>query len=130
MYLMLFLVGLPGQYFFGVTTMTLAAVVTTYAFGLAYYAATGIYFFYDSYIPIAVFLGMHLLFTDPSTSPRTELGRIMFGMLYALSVIALYSLLSRMGTPTCYDKLLAVPLMNLTIKATDRVVQGPLRRFD
>ena len=70
MYLMLFLIGLPGQYFFGVTSMTMSAVVTTYLFGLLYYAATGIYFFYDSYIPIAVFLGMHLLFTDPSTSPR------------------------------------------------------------
>ena len=38
----------------------------------------------DSYIPIAVFLGMHLLFTDPSTSPRTELGRIIFGVMYGL----------------------------------------------
>src|SRR5678809_1738423 len=82
MYLMLFLIGLPGQYFFGVTLMTMSAVVTTYVFGLLYYAATGIYFFYDSYVPIAVFLGMHLLFTDPSTSPRTELGRIIFGALY------------------------------------------------
>ena len=71
MYLMLFLIGLPGQYFFGVTLMTMSAVLTTYLFGLFYFAATGIYFFYDSYIPIAVFLGMHLLFNDPSTSPRT-----------------------------------------------------------
>ena len=75
MYLWIFLIALPGQYLFGVTTMTMAAVVTTYLFGLAYFAVTGVYFFYDSYIPIAVFLGMHLLFTDPSTSPRTELGR-------------------------------------------------------
>ena len=91
MYLMLFLVGLPGQFFFGVTSMTMSAVVTTYLFGLLYFAATGIYFFYDSYIPIAVFLGMHLLFTDPSTSPRTELGRIIFGTLYGLSTVALYA---------------------------------------
>ena len=89
MYLMMFLIGLPGQFLFGVTTMTMSAVVTTYLFGLLYFAATGIYFFYDSYIPIAVFLGMHLLFTDPSTSPRTELGRIMFGALYGLSTVAL-----------------------------------------
>ena len=79
MYLMLFLVGLPGQFFFGVASMTLSAVLTTYLFGLLYFAATGTYFFYDSYVPIAVFLGMHLLFTDPSTSPRTELGRVIFG---------------------------------------------------
>jgi hypothetical protein len=129
-YLMIFLVGLPGQFLFGVTTMTMSAVVTMYLFGLAYFAATGTYYFIDSYIPIAVFLGMHLLFTDPSTAPRTELGRIMFGMLYALSVIALYYLLGRMGAPTFYDKLLAVPIMNLTIKVIDRFVQGPLRRFD
>src|SRR5438093_7665882 len=110
--------------------MTMSAAVTTYVFGLLYFAVTGTYFFYDSYIPIAVFLGMHLLFTDPSTSPRTELGRILFGMLYALGVIALYYVLGRIGAPTFYDKLLAVPLMNLTIKAIDRFVQGPLHRFD
>ena len=73
-YLVLLLVGLPGQYFFGVTSMTMSAVAATYLFGLLYFAATGVYFFYDSYIPIAVFLGMHLLFTDPSTAPRTEDG--------------------------------------------------------
>ena len=78
--------------------MTCSAVVTTYLFGLAYYAATGIYFFYDSYIPIAVFLGMHLLFTDPSTSPRTELGRVIFGVLYGLSTVALYQLLGTDGS--------------------------------
>ena len=131
MYLVLFLVGLPGQFFFGVTTMTLAAVVTTYAFGLAYYAATGIYFFYDSYIPIAVFLGMHLLFTDPSTSPRTELGRLMFGALYGLSTIALYQVLGTLGLPTFFDKLLQVPILNLSIKLIDRCGQSrPLRALD
>jgi len=95
MYLALFLIGLPGQFFFGVTSMTMSAVVAAYLFGRLYFAATGIYFFYDSYIPIAVFLGMHLLFCDPSTSPRTELGRIFYGALYGLSTMALYELLGR-----------------------------------
>jgi hypothetical protein len=120
-YLFIFLVGLPGQLAFGVTTMTGAAVVTVYLFGLAYYTATGVYFFYDSYIPIAVFLGMHLLFTDPSTSPRTELGRVIFGILYGASTVALYQLLGTMGLPTFYDKLLQVPILNLSVKAIDRV---------
>ncbi len=131
MYLMLFLVGLPGQLFFGVTTMTLSAVVTTYLFGLLYYAATGVYFFYDSYIPIAVFLGMHLLFTDPSTSPRTDLGRMIFGALYGLSTVALYEVLGRSGVPTFYDKLLQVPILNLSIMLIDRAARSrPLRAFD
>jgi hypothetical protein len=122
MYLMLFLIGLPGQFFFGVTLMTMSAVLATYLFGLAYYATTGVYFFYDSYIPIAVFLGMHLLFTDPSTSPRSELGRVIFGALYGLSTVVLYQLLGSMGLPTFYDKLLQVPLLNLSVKAIDRFV--------
>jgi len=131
MYLMLFLIGLPGQFLFGVTTMTMTAVVVTYLFGLAYFAVTGIYFFFDSYIPIAVFLGMHLLFPDPSTSPRTELGRMIFGALYGLSTVLLYQVLADMGAPTFYDKLLQVPILNLTIKVIDRVAGSEaLRRFD
>jgi hypothetical protein len=123
-YLVLFLVGLPGQYLFGVTTMTMSAVLTTYLFGLAYFAATGTYFFIDSYIPVAVFLGMHLLFTDPSTSPRTELGRIIFGIVYGLGNVALYELLGRAGVPSFYDKLLPVPLMNLSVRLIDRIVRS------
>jgi len=121
MYLMLFLIGLPGQFFFGVTSMTMSAVVATYVFGRLYFAVTGIYFFYDSYIPIAVFLGMHLLFNDPSTSPRTEVGRIIYGTLYGLSTCVLYQLLGSAGMPTFYDKLLQVPLLNLSVKWLDRL---------
>jgi hypothetical protein len=130
-YLLLFLIGLPGQYLFGVTTMTMSAVTTTYIFGLLYYAITGTYFFIDSYIPVAVFLGMHLLFTDPSTSPRTELGRIVFGVIYGLSNVVLYAVLGQLGIPTFYDKLLPVPLMNLSIKLIDRAARSSLlSRFD
>ena len=130
-YIVLFLVALPGQYLFGVASMTMSAVLATYLFGLAYFAATGVYFFYDSYIPIAVFLGMHLLFTDPSTAPRTEVGRIIFGVLYGLSTVLLYVVLSRAGVPTFYDKLLFVPVLNLSVQLLDRVDRFQwLRRFD
>ena len=128
MYLMLFLIGLPGQYFFGVTSMTMAAAVTTYLFGLLYFAATGTYYFYDSYIPVSVFLGMHLLFNDPSTSPRTELGRIIFGVAYGLSTVLLYKLLGDAGVPTFYDKLLPVPILNLSIRAIDRAARSKMLR--
>ena len=121
MYAFLFAVALPGQWLFGVTTMTMSAVLATYAWGLAYFAATGTYYFLDSDIPIAVFLGMHLLFTDPSTSPRSELGRVMFGAIYGGSVVALYGALSWAGLPTFYDKLLQVPIMNLFASRLDRL---------
>ena len=131
MYLLIFLVSLPGQLLFGVASMTLAAVATTFAFGAAYHAATGSYFFFEPGVPIAVFLGMHLLFTDPSTAPRTELGRLIFGALYGISVIALYAVLDRVGAPTFYDKLLGVPILNLTIQFIDRATRSDLmRRFD
>jgi hypothetical protein len=131
MYLLLFLVALPGQLFFGVTTMTMSAVVTTYVFGLIYFATNGVYFFYDSYIPIAVFLGMHLLFTDPSTSPRTDQGRVIFGALYGLTTVALYQWLGSSGLPTFYDKLLQVPILNLSVKGIDHIVRsGALRLLD
>jgi hypothetical protein len=124
-YLVMFLVALPGQYLFGVTSMTMSAVLTTFGFSALYYAATGSFFFVDSHVPIAVFLGMHLLFTDPSTSPRTELGRIFFGVLYGLSTVLLYALLLRANMPAFYDKLLQVPLLNLSVIALDRIARSP-----
>ncbi|MBS1818140.1 MAG: SEL1-like repeat protein [Acidobacteria bacterium] len=119
-YLFLFLISLPGQYKFGVTTMSLSAVLTTYLFGLAYFGVTGTYFFVDSYIPVAVFLGMLLLFVDPATSPRTELGRVIFGALYGASTVALYGVLTAFGAPGFYDKLLQIPILNLSIQLIDR----------
>jgi hypothetical protein len=130
-YLFIFLIAMPGQYLFGVTPMTMTAVVTTFVFSAIYYAATGSYYFVDSHVPIAVFLGMHLLFTDPSTSPRTEVGRIFYGVLYGLTVVLLYDVLLRANTPGFYDKLLQVPLLNLSVKLLDRLARSPmLERID
>ena len=81
-------------------------------------------YFVDSEIPSAVFLGLHLLVTDPSTSPRTPLGRAIFGVLYGLGVFALYAVLGALGLPTFYDKLLCVPLLNLAVPAIDRAVRS------
>jgi Flp pilus assembly protein TadD len=130
-YLWIFAVSMPGQFLFGVAAMTWAAVATTYGFCLAYFATTGTHFFAEQPIPIAVFLGMHLLFTDPSTAPRTDLGRVIFGVLYGASVILVAAVLTGMGLPAFYDKLLPVPILNLTIQGIDRLVRsGFLKRFD
>ena len=135
-YLLIFLASVPAQLLFGVASMTLSAVATTWLFILAHHALTGSHFFSPAAlgggaVPIAAFLGMHLLFNDPSTSPRTELGRIIFGVLYGLSVIVLFGVLERAGIPTHYDKLLAVPVLNLLIKAIDAAARSDLlRRFD
>src|SRR6185436_10610384 len=125
-YLALFLIALPGQFLFGVTPMTFAAVTTTFVFSQLYYAVTGSYYFVDAHVPIAVFIGMNLLFTDPATSPRTLFGRILFGVLYGLSTVLLYDLLLSANTPGFYDKLLQVPLLNLSVKLIDRLARSPM----
>jgi hypothetical protein len=74
MYFWLFATGLVVQSLFSVTLVTLFAAGTLFAVNLAYTAATGVYYFVDSTIPIAVFLGLHLLVTDPATSPKSRKG--------------------------------------------------------
>jgi hypothetical protein len=123
-YLFLFLVGLVVMYFFSITPVAAAAAATLFAASALYSSVTGIPYFLDSEIPPAVFLGLHLLVTDPSTSPGTPLGRTVFGVFYGLGVFSLYSLLGAIGAPTFYDKLLCVPLLNLTVPWIDRAVRG------
>lgn len=123
-YTFLFLVGLVVMYFFSITLVAGMAAITLFAFSALYSASTGVPYFLDSDIPAAVFLGLHLLITDPSTSPRTPLGKTIFGVLYGCGVFGLYSLLDSMGAPTFYDKLLCVPLLNLSVIAIDRAVRS------
>ena len=123
-YTVLFLTGLVVMYFFAITPVTVAAAATLFGLSALYTAVTGVPYFVDSEIPSAVFLGLHLLVTDPSTSPRTPLGRAIFGVLYGLGVFALYSILGSLGLPTFYDKLMTVPLLNLAVPSIDRWVRS------
>jgi hypothetical protein len=123
-YTVLFAIGLVVMYFFAITPVTASAAATLVAASALYAAITGVPYFVDSDIPSAVFLGLHLLVTDPSTSPRTPLGRAVFGVLYGLGVFGLYALLGALGMPTFYDKLLCVPLLNLAVPSIDRAVRA------
>jgi hypothetical protein len=109
------------QALFSVTLVTLSAGAMLFLMNLVYTHVTGVYQFVDSGIPVSVFIGIHLLVTDPATSPRSNSGKIIFGGLYGMSVFGLYSLLSWMGAPRFYDKLLCVPPLNLSVRALDRI---------
>ena len=122
-YLFLFLAGLVVMYRFAITLVAGSAAVVLFGLSALYSAATGVPYFIDSEIPTAVFLGLHLLVTDPSTSPRTPLGKTVFGVLYGAGVFILYSLLGAFGAPTFYDKLLSVPLLNLSVRWIDRLAR-------
>lgn len=131
-YLAIFVVGLVVQRLFSVTLVTLSAVAALYGLNLVYTYLTGSYQFVDSNIPVLVFLGAHLLVTDPATSPRSTIGRIIFGGLYGVGVFAMRGVLAGLGVPTFYDKLLCVPALNLSVRVFDRVgasIGARLRRF-
>jgi len=121
-YVFLFFVGLVVMYFFSVTLVAASAAAVLFGLSALYANMTGVPYFLDSEIPSAVFLGLHLLVTDPSTSPRSALGKLIFGVLYGLGVFGLYSALFAIGAPTFYDKLLCVPLLNLMVPSIDRAV--------
>ena len=125
-YVLIFGVGLVVQYLFAVTLMTLSAVAALVLLNLSYTGITGVYQFVDTNIPAAVFLGLHLLMTDPATSPRTNIGRVIFGALYGVGAFALYTLLRQLHAPEFYDKLLTVPLLNLSVQAIDRLTRASL----
>jgi hypothetical protein len=123
-YTFLFLVGLVVMYFFSITLVAGFAATVLFAGSALYASLTGVPYFVDSEIPAAVFLGLHLLVTDPSTSPRTPGGKAVFGALYGVGVFALYSILGSVGAPTFYDKLLCVPLLNLSVRGIDGLMRS------
>jgi len=128
-YLFLFLVGLVAMYSFSITLVSAFAAAALFGLSALYTQIVGVPFFIDSEIPIAVFLGLHLLVTDPSTSPRTAPGKLIFGLLYGVTVFGLYELLGLFQQPTFYDKLLCVPLLNLSVQRIDQLARKLPQRF-
>ncbi|HTR43555.1 MAG TPA: hypothetical protein VMH87_18230 [Pseudomonadales bacterium] len=130
LYTQIFLCGLVVQYFFSVTLLTFSATAVLVVLTLAYTKITGVYLFVDANIPVAVFLGLHLLITDPATTPRRSPGKIIFGGLYGAGVFVAEYVLQRVGAPSFYDKLLVVPALNLLTPLLDRfAVQGLTGKF-
>jgi len=126
MLVVIFLLGLVVQYLFHVTLMTLAACASLCAVNLVFHRITGTHYFVNTNIAAPIFLGIHLLVTDPSTSPRTNAGRIVFGGLYGLAYAALFWILEALEVPLFWDKLLPVPLLNLAVPLIDRAARGGL----
>ncbi|MEO5923836.1 MAG: tetratricopeptide repeat protein [Bryobacteraceae bacterium] len=116
----MFVLGLIVQALFSVTLVTLSAAVALYVLNIIYTASTGTYLFIDTNIHPAIFLGLHLLITDPATSPRKNFGKVVFGAAYGAGIFALVPVLEYLGAPVFYDKLLCVPLLNLTVRVLDR----------
>ncbi|MFN3198775.1 MAG: hypothetical protein ACE366_10250 [Bradymonadia bacterium] len=124
MFWWIFVTGLIVQTLFGTPLVTMGAALAAFATDAVHHSVTGDWFFVDSSIPIAVFLGMNLLITDPVTSPRGKMGKLLFGAGYGLLVFPLLAGLEAIDTPSYFDKLLAVPVLNLMAPLLDRVGAG------
>ncbi|MCA9652087.1 MAG: SEL1-like repeat protein [Myxococcales bacterium] len=112
----LFALGLVVQLQFRVVLVTASAAVSTWLLGAIFLRVTGVYVFATTDIPAAVFLGMLLLVTDPSTSPQGRTAKLLFGAAYGALVLASFPVLEAMGSLGWYDKLLPVPLLNLLVR--------------
>ena len=130
-FVVLFVLGLVVQYFFAVTLMTFAAALAMIISNLLYTEITGVYLFASTNLPAAAFLGLLLLMTDPSTSPRTNVGRTLFGLGYGFGYVVVFELLGRLGAPELYAKLYPVPILNCTIQILDRFAKrGAIGRLN
>jgi hypothetical protein len=125
----IFLMGLIVLSFVPSVLITLSATLTRLGLGWIFLQLNGWYRFLDTGIPIAVWLGMTLLATDPASTPRRGLGKVIFGVLYAGSVFVLYGVLKGLERPpspgdaglhvTYFDKLLFLPVLNLSVRWID-----------
>jgi hypothetical protein len=64
-------------------------------------------------------LMLTLLATDPATTPRSDLGRLLFGFLVGVSYPIYSVILHHLGQPDDFAKILSVPLANLLIRQFD-----------
>ena len=130
-YLLLFVLGLIVQYHFSVTLVTFGATLALVLANLAYHQVTDLYYFVSVNIGATIFLGLHLLVTDPATSPRSNTGRFLFGFLYGALYFALFRVFESFDVPPFWDKLLPVPILNLAVPAIERLSRmGAIGRFN
>lgn len=116
----MFLFGLAVQLLFHTTQVTLGAAV---ALTLVHYGLAGAFGqpLTTQIFHINVFLGLNLLATDPTTSPRSKTGKLVFGFTWGLAIAAFQVGLLALGEPGYFDKIFPVPLLNLLVPQFERL---------
>jgi len=117
-YEVIFLLGLVTQALFLTTPVSLGAVLSLYLLYLGAQSVCGEPLSATP-IQIQVFLGLTFLVTDPATSPKSSLGKFLFGVVYGAGVFATYIALRLQRQPAYFDKLLVVPVVNLLVPLFD-----------
>jgi Na+-translocating ferredoxin:NAD+ oxidoreductase RnfD subunit len=118
-YEVIFLLGLVTQTLFLTTAVSMGATLALFLLHLVAQLVYGEPLSATS-VQIQVFLGLTFLVTDPATSPKSSLGRFLFGLAYGAGVFATYVGLRLAHQPAYFDKLLVVPVVNLLVPLFDR----------
>ncbi len=116
---LMFVCGILLQIFFATTLVTFGAVL---ALALIHYGGTlllGAWPLFNVF-HISVFLGLNLLATDPATSPKSPMGKFLFGVTWGVAIWCCYVGLRSLDLPPYYDKILTVPLVNLLVPVFER----------
>jgi hypothetical protein len=123
----LFLLGLIVQFLFHTTLTTFGAALSLsavyYVFKLAGYPL-------QTPFDVSVLIGMTLLVTDPSTSPRSKLGKFLFGLTYGALVFVTYVILRYLQQPSFFDKIFPVLVVNLLVVQFDHLANAITSRVD
>ena len=116
---LMFVFGILLQVFFATTLVTFGAVL---ALALIHYGGVlllGAWPLFNIF-HISVFLVLNLLATDPATSPRSPVGKLLFGLTWGVAIWCCYVGLRLLELPPYYDKILTVPLVNLLVPLFER----------
>lgn len=120
MFEVIFLLGLIVQFRFRPVLVTLGTILAQWAFFEAAWAYLGMPIS-PSPVNISVFLALTFLVTDPSTSPRTSLGKFLYGITYGIGVYLICLTLRLTQQPSFVDKILMVAPVNLLVPAFDAI---------
>ena len=118
-YEVVFLLGLVVQCLFATTLVTLGAATSLCLLFVGAAMILGRPIFLVS-IDLSVLLGITLLVTDPSTSPRSQVGKFLFGLIYGVGIFFTHIGLRYINQPGYFDKILMVPVVNLLTPMLDR----------
>lgn len=126
MFEVIFLLGLVVQLKFNTIPVTLGNALAQVGFFHLAWFVVGVPIS-PTPINVSVFLAQTLLVTDPSTTPRSTMGRFLFGLAYGCGTYVLCVCLRLTQQPSFVDKIVMVPILNLLAPLFDRLGDGDHR---
>lgn len=120
---LILLLGLVPQRRFPIVLVSLAALVSMLILGDSFEGLNPLaWMTYRPLHPLwpPVFLALVLLATDPSTIPKTQNGRVLFGLALGLLITLGSSAANGLGSDDYFTKVMPIPLINLLAWRFDR----------